>query len=760
MPRKNHFQKYKYWLSLTAIWTLFMLVLAWQQITTSNAGIMKLAENEAVSSFNKDLVYRRWAAGHGGVYVPVSETTSPSPYLAKIPERDITTPSGRRLTLVNPAYMTRQVHELAQDQYKLRSHITSLNPIRPENAADSWEAERLLAIENGRENNPSVETIDGEEFLRMMFPMKTEKICLKCHEDQGYQVGDIRGGISVSVPLSDFEAAQMANLETIIGADLFLWFLGLGGIGWTRRNINRQFGKLDQVRRAAEASEKKFRRLFDSAPIMMTISDPGKGTYFEVNKKFCEMSGYTREEIVGKSTAEIGWIADDERRRLVAVIKKHGYVDGMEVSACRKDGQIRRCSYFGELLQVDGEERLLLLALDITEHRKLEERVLQAEKMQAIGELAGGIAHDFNNQLSGVLGYADLLLMKTADPKIRDYAQSIKRSAKRAADLTQQLLAFSRKGKYLSLPVQIHQLLHEVVSILEHSLDKRIQIRQILNANPSTVIGDATQLQNALLNIAINARDAMPSGGELQFETHILELDEVFCRARGADISAGNFLLLTISDTGTGIKAEELTRIFEPFYTTKGLGKGTGMGLASAYGTLRSHHGFIDVKSEVGVGTTFSLYLPLPAKTSLRLVEERVRLPIPGSGRILLVDDEETVRAVGGEMLEELGYQVSCCEDGASAVEYYRQFWPEVDLILLDMVMPKLDGRDAFVAMRDINPELLVVLLSGYSAGKQIQDLLDNGAKAFVSKPFDRVELSYTIAQVLQQSRESRASDP
>ena len=303
------------------------------------------------------------------------------------------------------------------------------------------------------------------------------------------------------------------------------------------------------------------------------------------------------------------------------------------------------------------------------------------------------------------------------------------------------------------MPVSIPTILNEVVSILEHSIDKRIQISQVLNANPSTVIGDASQLQNALLNIAINARDAMPDGGKLTFETHIAKLDEAFCRSRVEKLVPDRYLVVAISDSGSGIPPAVMQKIFEPFYTTKEIGKGTGMGLASAYGTLRSHHGFIDVVSEVGRGSTFSLYLPLPDRIDSRRAAEADTRPtpglIPGQGRILLVDDEEMVRSVGREMLQDLGYRVNLCPDGEAGLDYYRQHWREIDLVILDMIMPNRNGRDTFAAMQAINPEILAILSSGYIIGAQAQSVLREGVRDFMTKPFEQVELSQKIAKVL-----------
>ena len=243
--------------------------------------------------------------------------------------------------------------------------------------------------------------------------------------------------------------------------------------------------------------------------------------------------------------------------------------------------------------------------------KQLQEQLHQSEKMEAIGQLAGGIAHDFNNQLSGIMGYADILAGKLTDEKFKGHAEAIVRAAKRSADLIQQLLAFARKGKYLSVPVNLHKLISEVAVLLERSIDKRITIQQILKAGPCLATGDPTQLQNVLLNIAINARDAMPEGGTIIFETAVVTLDAQYCAKHPYDITPGRYVQVCVTDNGVGMDDQTQMHIFEPFFTTKQLGRGTGMGLAAVYGTIKNHHGAINVYSEVGHGTTFKVYLPL-----------------------------------------------------------------------------------------------------------------------------------------------------
>ncbi len=392
-----------------------------------------------------------------------------------------------------------------------------------------------------------------------------------------------------------------------------------------------------------------------------------------------------------------------------------------------------------------------LFALLYQERRRLEERVRQSEKMEAIGQLAAGIAHDFNNQLAGVMGYADMLVQQARDEKHREYARNIVASALKSADLTKQLLAFGRRGKYLSEPIDLHRILVDAVSLLEHSIDKRIRIHLVLEATSHMIVGDPSQIHNAILNIAINARDAMPEGGDLTFWTSVADLDESTCQSLPDEITPGSYLRIKTTDTGCGMDKETLKRIFEPFYTTKPVGQGTGMGLASVYGTIRNHQGTITVESEAQQGSAFTIYLPLSPEGSQAPDKTVKHTPIQGKANILMADDEEIVLELGTDMLEDLGYRVTACRDGEEATAIYQRQWQEIDLVILDMVMPGMSGRDTFQALRRINPDVRAILSSGYSIEGEAQAILDEGVLGFIGKPFQLVELSEKVAAALSE---------
>lgn len=322
-------------------------------------------------------------------------------------------------------------------------------------------------------------------------------------------------------------------------------------------------------------------------------------------------------------------------------------------------------------------------------------------------------------------------------------------AAQRSADLTAKLLAFARKGKFRAAPVNMHGLIAEVVGIMERSIDRRIHVEQLLRAHPSVTVGDPTLLQNAILNIALNARDAMGGAGTLSVATDVTFLDAPYCDQSPFELKPGRFLQIRVSDTGSGMDSRTVARIFEPFFTTKERGQGTGMGLAAVYGTIKTHHGAIDVESELGKGTTFILYLPLVETEAPELSSNDELVRATGSANILFVDDEDMLCDMVAEMLGELGYTVTVCHNGSDAVQHYRRTWKDIDLVILDMVMPVMAGGEAFDHMKEINPDIQAIIASGFSIEREARRMLEDGAAGFIQKPFCRAELSQKVAQVL-----------
>lgn len=388
------------------------------------------------------------------------------------------------------------------------------------------------------------------------------------------------------------------------------------------------------------------------------------------------------------------------------------------------------------------------LQLDAAEQKRLEERLRQTQKMEVIGQLAGGVAHDFNNMLTAILGSAELMEPYVMEnPTATKLLANIKKAASRSADLTGQLLAFSRKGQKKDVRVCIETTIHEVISLLERTIDKNITLETRLIAKDTCVTGDPSLLQNALLNLGVNARDAMPEGGVITFTTANVELDSSYCESSVFNITPGPYIEIAVSDAGTGITKENIQHVFEPFFTTKEVGKGTGLGLAAVYGTITDHLGSINIYSEPGIGTVFKIYLPLSGdkKTVVPSADELIR----GSGGILLVDDEEILRDVGKSLLEELGYRVYLAEDGEQALEVYARHKKEISLVILDMLMPRMGGKETLVRLMDEFPDIRVLISSGFHQERTVDELVKLGARGFLQKPYIKQELGKAVAEAI-----------
>ena len=492
-------------------------------------------------------------------------------------------------------------------------------------------------------------------------------------------------------------------------------------------------------------SERDFSKaVLDSLPGIFYLFDR-QGKFLRWNTNFEKITGYTAEEIGRIHPLDIFAGSDKAliRDRITDAFEKGSAEAEAELVA--KSGKKLTYYFTGHPFHVNEEPCLIGTGIDISERKKLEEQLRKSQKMEAMGLLAGGIAHDFNNLLTGILGYANLLSIKNGiEPEVAKAAGVIQRSAERASQLTSQLLGFAEQGKNLNVPVELGRVIASVTGVLERTRDPRIRIVTSLRPEGGCVVGDPSQLDQVVMNLAFNACDAMSGGGHLKITTEPVTLDEAFCREREW-MSPGKYLLLSVSDTGVGIPPENLERIFDPFFTTKAKGKGTGLGLSMVFGIVKNHGGCVDVRSEAWAGTVFRVYLP---QSPGGAPEEKPALDpdLPrGRGRILLVDDQEPVREVAKDMLEALGYEVITASDGMEGISRYRDLWREIDLVILDMVMPVMSGGDCFLRIKEINPKARVVLSSGYSMDGAIQDVMRGGVLAFIQKPYRMEELSRVV---------------
>jgi len=524
--------------------------------------------------------------------------------------------------------------------------------------------------------------------------------------------------------------------------------------------FEQQEAIIDQRTQALRQSEAQHRTLARVAPVGLFHTDPrGMGLY--VNEKWREITGLTMDEARGD-----GWLRSvhrDDRQRVSdawsgAVANQQPF--RLEYRFQRGDGVVTwvlaqaeaETDPAGEVLGYVGTITDITPRKQAEQQRaELEAQLRHSQKMEAIGQLAAGIAHDFNNVLTTIQGNADLLkMMVPPESEQALCADEILRASHRAANMTGQLLAFGRKGKFQTINVPIHEVVNQVVQMLAHSIDRSITIDLDLEADPSAVLGDPAQLQNALLNLGLNARDAMPRGGRLAFATQNTRLDQAYCDRHPMDLAPGDYVEIRVNDTGIGMDAETSSRIFEPFFTTKPSGKGTGLGLAGVYGCVRSHRGTVTVDSTPGAGTTIAILLPLAESSRHAPDVDTPTEPIVGTGHILIVDDEETIRNFADTALRKLGYTVSTCSNGADAVAEYSAHGDEIDLVILDIVMPVMGGAEALDRIRHIDPDARVVISSGFSRDAAADKLLHNGAMAFLSKPFRIDELSHVVARYIK----------
>jgi PAS domain S-box-containing protein len=524
---------------------------------------------------------------------------------------------------------------------------------------------------------------------------------------------------------------------------------GLSGlVGLLSVNILRR-------RRAEEAlreSEEKYRDLVENANDAICVVQDGRMKFH--NRKTRELLGYTAEELAKIEFLDLihpedrDVVFEKHRRRLEGDQFQSTY----SFRALSRGGETLWAEINAILILWEEEPAVLCFLRNITEQKRLESQLQQAQKMEAVGTLAGGVAHDFNNLLQAIQGYAELVLYdkEPSDPDHASLAE-IRSAAKRGGELTRQLLTFSRRVESRIQPTNLSREVERVGKLLERTLPKMIDIELRLTRELKTVHADPYQIEQVVMNLAVNARDAMPDGGRLTIETAEVTLDEAYCRTH-VGTRAGDYVTLVVSDTGQGMDRATLEHIFEPFYTTKGVGEGTGLGLAMVYGIVRGHNGFITCYSEPGQGSTFTMYLPVVEREAEQKAPVRTGTPVRGgSETILLVDDEDTLRDLGEQLLTRFGYNVLTASDGETALEIYRRKMNEIDLVVLDLIMPGMGGVRCLDKLLEENPGVKIVVASGYSVDDPTREAIDAGARGFVSKPYDIAEMHSILREVLDQ---------
>ncbi len=842
---------------------------------------------EARTHLDLDMEYRSFITTLGGVYVPAS-VVRPNPFLVAR-NKNITTTEGNKLTLVNSAYMTRLLFDTDNTStgQPAISKITSLKPINPGNKPDAWERDALLSFEKGRQEAREVKTINGEPFLRLMRPLVTERRCLMCHAYQGYKDGDIRGGISVAVPLKQYLKTESRTRSKLFIIDIFVWLIGCAGIvGFSRV---RQEQEKDLVE-----SEWKFRTVSESTHDWeYWAAEDGSIAYMSPSSTI--ITGYSPEEFLTKPDLLMEIMHDEDRATFschlsdvrakqhreieIRIITKDGHLkwiahscsplykkerflgrrvnnrditerkqaeealieqEGFSANlighsatatfvldknhkimlwnrACEELTGLRESqmidtddqwkpfySYkrptiadfiidndFEELFKyydnytkspllpqgikaegwyrdLGGKDRYIIFEAspihsskgkliaaietlqDITENKKLEEQLLQSQKLDAIGKLAGGVAHDFNNILTAIMGFSHLTLSKLPeDDPLRGNMDQILLASNRAVELTQGLLSFSRKRIMNPAPHSLTDIVVKLKKFLLRLIREDIQLLITLSEEELTVFVDSGQIEQVLMNLVTNARDALPTGGQIAIRTESAYLDESFAETHGYG-EAGRYAVLIVSDTGKGMDAKTRDRIFEPFFTTKEQGKGTGLGLAVVYGIIKQHNGFINVYSEPGKGTSFKIYLP-QLRGSHKVEQREVQSSTiqGGSETVLIAEDDAVLRELSSTILRNHGYHVIEAVDGEDVVVKFNENKGRVKLIIFDVIMPKKNGLEAYQDIRRIDQAVKAIFVSGYAEDLMNKEgLLEPGIN-FISKPIIPSTLLQNVRKVL-----------
>jgi PAS domain S-box-containing protein len=523
------------------------------------------------------------------------------------------------------------------------------------------------------------------------------------------------------------------------------------------RMVQERTQALEASNAELRRSEERFATAFRASPIPFVIQTPHENRFIDVNDAFLEMTGYTRAELIGHTPLELHLCLDYPARSP----DDETPVRHIEAQVSTKAGDLRNALMSVERIIIGGEPHILLMVLDISERLNLEAQLRQAQKMEAIGQLAAGVAHDFNNLLTIIQGHASLqLTLPGHDEDSIDSLQQIALASERAADLTRQLLAFSRRQVMRPRVLHLNALIRDLATMLRRLIGEQVELRCELGEGVPPIWADQTGLEQVIMNLTLNARDAMPKGGCITIATTAAHLT-VAEAEKNPESRAGHYAMLTVSDNGTGMDSATRSRIFEPFFTTKETHKGTGMGLATVYGITKQHEGWIEVASEIGRGSQFRIFFPSTDRVAEPLEAAGESAVPPGSeSTILVVEDDEAVRSLVREVLDHNGYRVLEAEHGEAALEVWKQHASEIDLLLTDMVMPgSVNGLELSLRLLAEQPDLKVIYTSGYSAELFGSDIRLEDGRNYLPKPYLSAKLTNILHRALHPDEETaRAS--
>jgi two-component system cell cycle sensor histidine kinase/response regulator CckA len=516
--------------------------------------------------------------------------------------------------------------------------------------------------------------------------------------------------------------------------------------------VRQRTQELQTAHDRLRGSEERFSKAFHASPIAMAIHTLAEGRFADANEAFYRMTGFTREQLIGKTAAELN-ICRDLEARAWPTLRSQKSVRNIECDMPSADGVPRQALVSLEIFNLGAQPHVLMIAEDLTEKRKLESELRQAQKMEAVGQLAAGVAHDFNNILTIIQGHATLQLsVADLDHDAADSFRHIASAAERAANLTRQLLAFSRKQVMQPRRLDLNDLVRELSTMLPRLIGEHIHLKTELARELPPIFADDCNMEQIILNLAVNARDAMPSGGTLTIRTSEVNVDSDYQR-RVPEAVAGRYVCLSVRDTGIGMDSATRDHIFEPFFTTKEVGQGTGLGLATVYGVVKQHDGWVEVETEAGKGSRFKILVPVTDEPAIE--EEPKPEPAPrrmGSGRtVLVVEDDPSIRALVKEILIHHHYRVIEAADGEEALALANEYRTEIVLLLTDMVMPRgVSGRELAARLLHSRPDLKVIYTSGYSPELFDSNLALEEGVNYLPKPYTVEVLTEILYSALE----------
>ena len=766
-----------YLISLLVLWSTLISVSVSSNLYQNHRDTIAKAKIEARTIFRHNIAYRKWSTMHGGIYTKISEKNKDNPhFLYDIDgaQKEVS------FAIIDPAQVTRQAYEVLHNQapnLAAISRTVSLdyqNTVDPYDQPDEWESMSLRDLEAGKAEEASTVTIiNNAPYLRLLTPYIVDRGCIKCHSHD-FTIGNVRGGMSVAVPMLPYYETAVQSERTTIITHLLLWLLGCVAIAKFSNAFKR-------YRTTVIESEKKFRIVSEFAYNFEYWLGPDNTLVF-ISPSCQNLTGYSREEFITNPHLLTTIIHPDDQSTFLnqTNINSNQTVTSASARIIKKDGEIRWFTHTVTPIYVDGEYLGRRgSSIDVTEQKILEQRLLHSKQLECMGQFAGGIAHDFNNVLGSINTFAHLLKEEIEESNLTamDYIKYIKIATKLGKNLTSNLLSFGKKQILDPQKTSLKKIISNISDILKSLVDESFYYVFDLTDDDYEIAADPHQLEQILINLCTNARDAMQNGGAISVTTKYLSLKNPIT-GNLEIIPADNFMVLSVSDKGHGIKPENIKKICEPFFTTKSSSKGTGLGLAIIFNIVKHHKAFMDVESIVNQGTTFSIFIKttglpfaftgesdfamktfasptIPTTLTHEIIPLATHAETEKNSRhktILLADDDELIRKALQVQLEHYGYQVIPASNGKQAISQFLDQKNTIDLSILDVVMPMRNGKEVYDIIRKNNPEALVLFISGDTGNIITDNMIKEESLHFLQKPIDVERLINEIERLIGKS--------